>query len=365
MYKIVATSTFGLETILKKELKRMGVEKLSTEDGSVEFEGDAELLAKSNIFLRTADKVYIKLAEFPANSFEELFEGVYEINWQEILPIDAKIIINAGTKKSKLLSLRTIQSISKKAVLKKLSTKYNVTHFSESGTAYDIHIKIKNNIARVLLNSSGAGLHKRGYRKKSVEAPLKETLAAGLVLLSGWKNRMPFYDIFCGSGTIVIEAALIGKNIAPNISRSFAAEKWNFIDNNIWDKMREYAKTLIKNDVELQINGYDNDLNALTIARTNAKSANLLKEIRFLKKDAFDFQPSEKNFYLISSPPYGKRLEIDETFYEKLGKKLLQFDEASIFIITAYEKLQETFKRKAIKKRKLYNGNLKTYFYKY
>ncbi|MCY6960030.1 THUMP domain-containing class I SAM-dependent RNA methyltransferase [Clostridium brassicae] len=368
-YELIATSAFGLESIVGKELKRLGYKDLKVENGKVTYFGDEECICKSNLWLRCADRVFIKLSEFKATSFEELFQGVKKINWEEYLPEDANFIVNAKSVKSQLFSLSDIQSISKKAIVENLRESYDIDWFSESGDKYPILISILNDNVTVLLDTSGDALHKRGYREVGSEAPLKETLAAALVILSQWRYDRNFIDPFCGSGTIPIEAALIAKNIAPGLNRSFACEEWDFIISSLtWKKVRKEAYEKIIIDKEHSIFGFDIDERVINIARQNAIKAGVDDYIHFQQQSVTSLSSNKHYGTIVCNPPYGERLsekdEVEE-LYKKMGKTFKKLDTWSYFIITSHEKFEECFGKKSDKNRKLYNGRIQCYFYQY
>lgn len=368
-YDIIATAAFGLESIVAKELKRLGYSNLKVENGKITYNGDEECICKSNLWLRCADRVYIKLSEFKATTFEELFQGVKHIDWADYLPEDANFIVNAKSVKSKLFSLSDIQSITKKAIVEKLKESYSIEWFSESGSKYPILISILNDTATVLLDTSGDALHKRGYREIGSAAPLKETLAAALVLLSNWRYDRNFADPFCGSGTIPIEAALIAKNIAPGLNRNFACEDWDFIISSLtWKKARKEAYEAIMYDKEFNIFGYDIDDKVISIARKNAEKAGVDDCIHFQAQEVTALSSKKHYGTIVCNPPYGERLSDKrevELLYSDMGKTFRKLDTWSYFIITSYDQFEKFFGKKSDKNRKLYNGRIQCYYYQY
>ncbi|EYE88541.1 RNA methyltransferase [Fervidicella metallireducens AeB] len=366
-YTLIATATFGLEAIVAQELRNLGYENLVVENGKVTFEGDEWDIVTCNLWLRTADRILIKMGEFKATTFEELFQGTKSINWGEIIPINGKMHVVGKSVKSGLFSVSDCQSIVKKAIVESMKIKYNQDWFSESGPVYKIEVALLKDIVTLTIDTSGAGLHKRGYRELSGEAPLKETLAAALVLLSRWEPTRVLADPFCGSGTIAIEAALIGKNIAPGLNRHFISEDWPNIDSNIWREARDYAKNKI-NHKNFRILASDIDGRVLKTARENAQKAGVEEYIAFQRLPVQEFSSKKKYGCIICNPPYGERLgEIKEVekLYTEIGEVFLKLDSWSYFILTSNENFQKLFGKKADKNRKLYNGRIQCYYYQY
>jgi putative N6-adenine-specific DNA methylase len=366
-YKLIATATFGLEAIVAQELRDLGYEDLEVENGKVTFEGDEMDIALCNTWLRTADRVLIKAAEFKAESFEELFQGTKAVEWGEIIPQDGKMHVVGKSVKSKLFSVPDCQSIVKKAVVESMKSTYNTDWFSEEGPIYKIEVALLKDIATLTIDTTGPGLHKRGYRELAGEAPLKETLAAALVLISRWKPSRIFADPFCGSGTIAIEAALIGKNIAPGLNRSFVSEGWPLIPKEVWEDIRKDARNRI-NKEEFRILASDIDGRVLKTARENAQKAGVEDFIAFQKISVEEFSSSKKYGCIICNPPYGERLgekkEVEE-LYKKMGQVFSKLDAWSYFVLTAHEDFQKHFGKKSDKNRKLYNGRILCYYYQY
>lgn len=366
-YTLIATSTFGLEKVVADELRELGYEDLKVENGKVTFEGDEMDIVTCNMWLRTADRVLIKMGEFKAESFEELFQGTLQINWGEIIPIDGFMHVTGKSVKSKLFSVPDCQSIVKKAVVESMKEKYNVEKFPEDGAEYKIEVGILKDIVTLTLDTSGQGLHKRGYRENSGEAPMKETLAAALVLLSDWEPSKVLADTFCGSGTIAIEAAMIAKNIAPGLNRHFVSENWDIIPKDLWEDIRRHAKNSI-NKKEFKILASDINLRVLRTAMANAKKAGVEDCINFQKLDVKEFSSKKRCGVIISNPPYGERLgesKEAEELYKTMGKVYRNLNEWSYFVITSNDNFEKCFGRKADKNRKLYNGRLKCYYYQY
>lgn len=366
--RLFATSVFGMESIVAQEIKDLGFENVLTENGRVFFDSDLEGLAKANLWLRTAERVFICLGQFKATSFEALFEGVQKLPWEEFIPKDAAFPIDAKSVKSTLFSLSDIQSISKKAIVKKLSKLYRIEWFEESKETYKIMVSILKDEVTVSIDTSGSGLHRRGYREKGNEAPLKETLAAGLLAVSKWRSSIPLIDPCCGSGTIVIEAALMAKNIAPGLNRTFDFEKWRWMDQAAFSRVKKEAYQSIKQECDCILQGYDIDPRAISIARNNAELAGVDDIVHFQVRDIKDFSTSKQYGYIVCNPPYGERLEEKksvELLYQLMGKVFQPYPTWSKYIITSYEDFETAFGSKSTKNRKLYNGRIKTYLYLY
>lgn len=365
--KIIATTTFGIEKVLKNELKDLGYKDLKVLDGRIYFDGEEKDAARCCINLRTADRIFIKLKEFKAESFEDLFQGVKEFPFGDMISIDGQIIVNSKSKKSKLFSISDIQSISKKAIIESLKRKYKVEWFKETGPAYRFEINLNNDTAEINLDITGDPLHKRGYREKSGAAPLKETLAAAIVLLTGYNGDRAFSDPFCGSGTIPIEAAMIAKNIPATLYRTFLAETNGLIRKDIWETERETGRSKI-NDKGIKILASDIDGNILKTARENASIAKVENCISFQKMDFKEFSSRKKYGIMVSNPPYGERIgekaEVQE-IYKALGKLYKNLPEWSFYILTSNLIFERLFERKADKNRKLYNGSMLCYLYQY
>jgi len=366
-YIIIATAAFGLESIVVRELKGLGYEDFTVENGRVSFKGDERDIARCNIWLRTADRVLIEVARFGAIDFEELFQGTLKVPWENIIPDDGKMHITGKTVRSKLFSLSACQSVVKKAVVEAMKRKYGPSEFPETGPVYKIEVSLLKDMASLTIDTTGPGLHKRGYRQDAGEAPLRETLAAGIVLLSGWKPDRILADPLCGSGTIAIEAALIGKNIAPGLKRSFVSETWWQIPEQIWSSARDEAREQI-NDVSFQILASDSDALVLRKARRNAERAGVSDLIAFQKLSVEEFRSRIKYGYIICNPPYGERLSEEaevKQLYKTMGETFAQLDMWSFFILTAHAGFQQSFGKKAARNRKLYNGMLQCYLYEY
>lgn len=367
MYELIATSSFGLEAIVKRELNDLGLEVTKTDNGHIYFNGDAIDIARANINLRCADRVLINLKSFKAESFEELFDGIYELPWNDILDEDSNFIVEGRSHKSKLFSISDCQRITEKAIIKKLQMKHDISRFTKSSHRHRLEISLLNDIASITLDTSGDSLHKRGYRDKQGAAPLKETMAAALVKLSFYKKDRPFFDPFCGSGTIPIEALLIARNIAPGLDRDFDSMNFKFIDADLFKKARLEAMEKIDYKSKVYIDASDISHKSIAIAKHNLENLGLSDDIRFFVKDFRDVDIKNNYGVMITNPPYGKRLEEDNlrSLYSDFGKKIKNLDTWSIYVLTSYEDIERDFSRKADKNRKLYNGSLKTYYYQF
>lgn len=366
--RLIATASFGIEAVVAKELRDLGFEDIVVENGKVEFSSDERGLVLANMWLRSADRVYLKLGEFKATTFTQLFDKVGNISWEDYLPENAEFPIKAKSVKSTLFSKSDIQAITKKSVAKRLGSHYKKEWLEEDGPKFHILVGILKDLVTVSIDTSGAGLHKRGYREQGHHAPLKETMAAALIQISRWQSKIPFIDPLCGTGTIAIEAALIGRNIAPGLSRSFDFESWPFISKDILKSVKKEAYEKIDHDVELQIEAYDLDYKAIKIARENAELAGVEEDIHFQVRDVCELQSSKKYGYIITNPPYGERLnEIPEVqeLYSVMGKAFTGLETWSSYVFTSYEEFEKYFMKKATKNRKLYNGKIKCYFYQY
>ena len=369
-YELFAPCHFGLEAVLKREIIDLGYEVTEVVDGRVSFKGDEEAIARCNVFLRTTERVMLKVGSFKAVTFDELFEKTKALPWENFIPKDGKFWVKkASSIKSKLFSPSDIQRIVKKAIVDRLSGKYNILRFPEDGSEYPIRITILKDEVTVGLDTSGESLHKRGYRRLTVKAPITETLAAALISLTPWKKDRLLIDPFCGSGTRPIEAALIGLNIAPGMKRDFQAMAWdNILPKSLFKEAKKEAEDLIDRETKLSIQGYDLDTSALDAARGNLALAGLEGNIHFQQRDMRDISSAKKYGFIITNPPYGERLEEKEAMpklYREMGKAFQKLDEWSYYIITGFEDAPKYFGRKPDKNRKIYNGMMKTYFYSY
>ena len=369
-YELFAPCHFGLEAVLKREIIDLGYEVTEVVDGRVSFEGDEEAIARCNVFLRTTERVMLKVGSFKAVTFDELFEKTKALPWENFIPKDGKFWVKkASSIKSKLFSPSDIQRIVKKAIVDRLSGKYNILRFPEDGSEYPIRITILKDEVTVGLDTSGESLHKRGYRRLTVKAPITETLAAALISLTPWKKDRLLIDPFCGSGTIPIEAAMIGLNIAPGMKRDFHAMAWeNILPKSLFKEAKKEAEDLVDRETKLSIQGYDLDTSALDAARGNLSFAGLEGNIHFQQRDMRDISSAKKYGFIITNPPYGERLEEKEAMpqlYREMGKAFQKLDEWSYYIIKGFEDAPKYFGRKPDKNRKIYNGMMKTYFYSY
>ena len=369
-YELLVPCHFGLEAVTKREIYDLGYEISRVEDGRVTFIGDEEAICRSNIFLRTAERVLLQVGRFHATTFDELFEGIKALPWENYIPRDGKFWVKkASSIKSKLFSPSDIQSIAKKAMVERLKEVYHVSWFEEDGAPYPVRIFLLKDEVMVTLDTSGDSLHKRGYRLMTSKAPLTETLAAALILLTPWRRDRILVDPFCGSGTFPIEAAMIASGIAPGMNRSFTAEEWtNFIPKNLWYEAVEEAQEQMDTEVKVDIQGYDIDPEVVKAARENAKRAGVEHMIHFQQRAVADLSHPKKYGFIITNPPYGERLEDKEDLpqlYSEIGASYRNLDSWSMYLITSYEDTEKYIGRKADKNRKIYNGMLKTYFYQF
>jgi len=366
---LVATTAFGLESLAARELTALGYAEHQVENGRVTFQGDWRAVARTNLWLRTAERVLIKLGEFEATTFDELFDRTKALPWEEFMPGDAMFPVEGKSHQSQLSAVPTCQAIVKKAVVEAMRRRYRVERFVETGPRFRILVALHKNRATLTLDTTGIGLHKRGYRKLTAPAPLRETLAAALITLSRWDPDRILHDPFCGSGTIPIEAGLMARNMAPGLSRDFDSDAWPVMARAVWQEVRTEAQDLIRHDVSLRgIYGSDLSAEVLSTARYHAREAGLEKDLYFERKAVQDFQTKKKYGFLITNPPYGERLgekpEVDR-LYEELGKVCAKLDTWSFFILTPHQGFERLFGRVAHKKRKLYNGNIRCDFYQY
>ena len=369
-FELIAPCHFGLEAVLKKEILDLGYEISLVEDGRVTFIGDDEAICRANVFLRTAERVLLKAGSFKAETFEELFQGTRNIPWEDFIPEDGKFwVAKASSIKSKLFSPSDLQSIMKKAMVERLKNRYGVTWFPENGASYPLRVFLYKDMVTVGIDTSGESLHKRGYRTLTSKAPITETLAAALILLTPWNRDRILVDPFCGSGTFPIEAAMMAANMAPGMNRSFLAEEWrNVIKRKRWYEAMDEAGDLVEEDVQVDIQGYDVDGDIVKAARTNAQSAGVDHMIHFQQRPVSALSHPKKYGFIISNPPYGERIEEKENLpalYREIGERFAALDAWSMYLITSYEDAQKYIGRKADKNRKIYNGMLKTYFYQF
>lgn len=369
-YELVAPCHFGLEAVTKREIYDLGYEVTRVEDGRITFEGDAEAICRANVFLRTTERVLLLVGRFHAETFDEFFEGIKALPWEEYIPKDGKFwVTKASSIKSKLFSPSDLQSLAKKAMVERLKKEYEVNWFEEDGAPYPVRIFLLKDEVMVTLDTSGESLHKRGYRLMTSKAPLTETLAAALIMLTPWKKDRILVDPFCGSGTFPIEAAMIAANIAPGMNREFTAEKWtNFIPKQLWYDTVKEAQEMIDTDISTDIQGYDIDPDVVKAARENAARAGVDHLIHFQQREVAKLHHPKKYGFIITNPPYGERLEDKKDLpllYAQIGKAYKGLDSWSLYMITSYEDAERYIGRKADKNRKIYNGMIKTYFYQF
>ena len=368
--ELIAPCHFGLEAVLKREIQDLGYEIVAVEDGRVTFKGDETAIARANIFIRTAERILFKMGSFKATTFDELFERTKAISWEEYLPRDAKFwVTKATTNKSALFSGSSIQSIVKKAIVERMKQTYRVNRFEEDGNEYPIRVFIFKDMVSIGLDTTGTSLHKRGYRQLVAKAPISETLAAALLMLTPWNKDRVLVDPFCGSGTFPIEAAMIGANIAPGMNREFTACEWGkVVPKKLWYNAYDEANDMIRHDVEMNIQGYDLDPEVVKCAMANAKEAQVDKYIHFQARDVKDLRHPKHYGFIITNPPYGERLEEKEALpalYKTIGESFKNLEDWSMYLITSYEDAEKHIGRKADKNRKIYNGMIKSYFYQF
>ena len=369
-FELIAPCHFGLEAVMKREILDLGYEVSQVEDGRVTFIGDAEAVCRANIFLRTTERILLKVGSFKAETFEELFQGTRAIPWEQYIPRDGKFwVAKASSIKSRLFSPSDIQSIMKKAMVERMKGAYGITWFPEDGASYPLRVFLYKDVVTVAMDTSGDSLHKRGYRTLTSKAPITETLAAALLMLTPWKPDRILVDPFCGSGTFPIEAAMMAANMAPGMNREFLAEEWkNLIPKKCWYEAMDEANDLVKDDISVDIQGYDIDGEIVRAARANAAAAGVDHLIHFQQRPVSQLSHPKKYGFLITNPPYGERIEDKKNLpelYKTIGERFAALDYWSAYIITAYEDTERYFGRKADKNRKIYNGMMKTYFYQF
>ncbi len=369
-FELIAPCHFGLEAVMKREILDLGYEVSQVEDGRVTFIGDAEAVCRANIFLRTTERILLKVGSFKAETFEELFQGTRAIPWEQYIPRDGKFwVAKASSIKSRLFSPSDIQSIMKKAMVERMKGAYGITWFPEDGASYPLRVFLYKDVVTVAMDTSGDSLHKRGYRTLTSKAPITETLAAALLMLTPWKPDRILVDPFCGSGTFPIEAAMMAANMAPGMNREFLAEEWkNLIPKKCWYEAMDEANDLVKDDISVDIQGYDIDGEIVRAARANAAAAGVDHLIHFQQRPVSQLSHPKKYGFLITNPPYGERIEDKKNLpelYTTIGERFAALDSWSAYIITAYEDTERYFGRKADKNRKIYNGMMKTYFYQF
>lgn len=369
-FELIAPCHFGMEAVLKREILDLGYEISQVEDGRVTFLGDDEAICRANVFLRTAERVLLKAGSFRAESFEELFQNTKKIPWEDLIPENGKFwVAKASSIKSKLFSPSDIQKIMKKAMVERMKQSYGVQIIPEDGASYPLRVFLYKDQVTIGIDTSGDSLHKRGYRTLSSKAPITETLAAALILLTPWRKDRILVDPFCGSGTFPIEAAMMAANMAPGMNRSFLAENWmNLISRKCWYEAIDEANELVDLDIQVDIQGYDIDGEVVKAARANAGAAGVEKLIHFQQRPLSALSHPKKYGFLITNPPYGERIEEKEnlpTLYREIGERFQALDDWSAYIITAYEDAERYIGRKADKNRKIYNGMIKTYYYQF
>lgn len=369
-YKLTAPCHFGLEAVLKREITELGYDVSATDNGKVSFIGDAEAIARANIWLRTAERVLLEVGSFRATTYDELFEGTAALPWSELIPRDGKFWVTKATSiNSKLFSPSDIQSIMKKAMVRSMGRRYGLTQFAESGESYPVRAFLHNDIVTVALDTSGASLHKRGYRTETAKAPITETLAAALLMLTPWHSDRILVDPFCGSGTFPIEAAMMAANMAPGMNREFLSQSWEqLIPKKCWYDVLDEANELLKLEVETDIQGYDIDPSVIRSAKINAEQAGVGQLIHFQQRPVAELSHAKKYGFLVTNPPYGERLKNDEgleLLYRTLGERYLALEDWSLYMITSFPGAEQCIGRRADKNRKIYNGMMKTYFYQF
>lgn len=370
IFELMAPCHFGMEAVLKREILDLGYEIAQVEDGRVTFLGDAEAVCRANIFLRTAERILIKAGSFRAASFEELFQGTKAIAWENYIPLDGRFWVKkAGSVKSKLFSPTDIQSVMKKAMVERMKMAYGRDVIPETGNSYPLRVFLYKDQVTVGLDTTGESLHKRGYRRLTSKAPIEETLAAALIMLTPWKKDRILVDPFCGSGTFPIEAAMMAANMAPGMNRSFLAEDWKeLIPRKCWYEAMDEAAELADDTVSVDIQGYDADGDIIRSARANAEAAGVGHLIHFQRRQVAELSHPKKYGFLITNPPYGERIEEKSNLpalYAQLGERYRALDAWSAYIITAYEDVEKYIGRKADRNRKIYNGMMKTYYYQF
>lgn len=366
----MAPCHFGMESVLKREITDLGYDVTGVSDGRVTFEGDAEAIARVNICSRCAERLLIKAASFTAKTFDELFEGVKAVHWEEFIPVNGKFwVAKAASVKSALFSPSDIQSIVKKAMAEQLKSVYHLDWFPEDGDSFPFRVFIMKDEVTIGLDTTGESLHKRGYRKLTAKAPIAENLAAGLIMLTPWREDRILVDPFCGSGTFPIEAAMMAAGISPGMNRFFTACSWeHLIEKSVWNDAYEEARDLVSIPKDTDIQGYDIDEEMIRIARKNAADAGVESMIHFQRRDVADLSHPKKYGFIITNPPYGERLmdknEVS-SLYRTLGERYKNLDSWSMYLITSYERAENDIGRKADKNRKIYNGMMKTYYYEF
>lgn len=369
-YELIAPCHFGMEAVLKKEIIDLGYDVSEVADGRVTFQGDEEALCRANVFLRTAERVLIRVGRFRAETFEELFQGTRALPWEEFIPENGRFwVAKAASVKSRLFSPSDIQSIMKKAMVERMRTHYGRERFPEDGDSFPVRVFLMKDEVTVGLDTTGESLHKRGYRKLTAKAPIAENLAAAMILLTPWHGDRVLVDPFCGSGTIPIEAAMMAAHMAPGMKRGFTAQNWtHVVGKKVWQDTFEEAQELVDLSVRTDIQGYDMDNAMVSIARENARLAGVDGLIHFQRRDVAQLSHPKKYGFIITNPPYGERLAEKESLpalYRIIGERFRSLDDWSLYLITSYEQAEREIGRKADKNRKIYNGMMKTYYYQF
>ncbi len=366
--ELIATATFGLEAIVAQEVKDLGYSQMTVENGKVTFTADEKAICRANLWLRTADRIRLKVGEFNAVTFDELFEKTKALPWPDLLPADAAFPVDGKSIQSTLFSISDCQAIVKKAVVESMKKRYRTEWFKEKGPLHRIEVALLKDVATLTIDTSGAGLHKRGYRIANSEAPLKETLAAALILVARWHPEITLIDPFCGSGTIPIEAAMIGQNLAPGMNRTFVSEQWPSIPREYWREARKETHDRANYDQKLDLTGTDISIASIEIARKNAVEAGVDQLVHFQVRPLAELSSNKKYGKVICNPPYGERLgslKEAEKLYKEMGKLFENLDTWSYYILSASENFEALFDKKASKRRKLYHGNIKVHYYQY
>lgn len=366
--KLVAPCLFGIESVAADEFRRMGFENIKTENGRVLLEGDANMLARANICSRFAERILINVGEFEATSFTELFDGVKSLPWENYIGRDDAFPVNGWSINSQLFSIPDCQSITKKAIVERLKLKYNISYFAETGPEYKVRFSIHKNVVTMMIDTSGEGLHKRGYRRNSNDAPLKETLGAAMCDLARIYPDTLFFDPFCGSGTLLIESALMATNIAPGLRRYFAAERFGFLDSKIWREERTRAQDNIRHNIDFKAQGFDIDPACVELTLANAKKAGVEKYVKAAVADVKSFSAPKERCLTITNPPYGERLldvKSAEELYRVMGERFVMGDGQKYYIISPHDEFEKHFGATADKRRKLYNGMIKCQLFMY
>lgn len=367
-FDLIATSTFGLENVVARELKDMGYADCEVSDGRVLFSGDENDIARCNLWLRSADRLLIRVGEFPAPDFGSLFDQTLELPWNELLPVDAQFPVSGRSVRSKLKSVPKVQGSVKKAIVENLKRRYNRFRFDESGRQYPIEVSLLKDVATLTIDTTGPGLHKRGYRQVVGRAPLRETMAAGLVQLSYWNRERLLIDPFCGSGTIPIEAAMVGRRIAPGLGRSFLCEDWEWIERRVFRDARAAAQDARLPRLTETILGYDHDPSAIRLSERGATDAGVAADIQFRRQEVSDLISKREYGCIVTNPPYGERLgdnEEVEAVYREMSRVFTGLETWSIYVLTSYRWFEKHFGRRAPRRRKLYNGRLECQYYQY